>query len=385
MSLVENNKANSQMEEHFEFTPSPEHALKKHDDDADEDFSYANGDNSYSSLKSATFSSQRNTWMRSSVRRNGRRSSLSYESDEMNADANLEEDVQNLNDQIKKLQEQIEVLSEAQMKNEVKYSSMKRENVNLGDKISFLEEHIRDIELQTEERKTDDERRFKESMARLEREKSQELEKYVGQILALQKELFEAKEEVKRHQQTIDTLQSNKLDLESTIQDKEAEIESLNEEIAKLKDVIRKQSEESHANSTLIEALNHEVATIRQSSDLTKLEHHRMAHESEVNNINVELEKQVRSLKEENHSLKESNEELTAQLLNNHLIEGKSLLKEGEAISSLANEISDLNIEQLKTTLKEQQDVNAKLRAYIDGILLNIVENYPQLLEVKSN
>lgn len=60
------------MEEHFEFTPSPEHALKKHEDDADEvDFSYANGDNSYSSLKSATFSSQRNTWMRSSVRRNG--------------------------------------------------------------------------------------------------------------------------------------------------------------------------------------------------------------------------------------------------------------------------------------------------------------------------
>lgn len=184
-------------------------------------------------------------------------------------------------------------------------------------------------------------------MARLEREKSQELEKYVGQIIALQKELFEAKEEVKRHQQTIDSLQSNKLDLESIIQEKESEIESLNEEITKLKDVIRKQSEESHANSTLIEALNHEVATIKQSSDLTKLEHHRMVHESEVSNINVELEKTVRALKEENHSLKESNEELTAQLLNNHLIEGKSLLKEGEAISSLANEISDLNIEQV--------------------------------------
>lgn len=218
---------------------------------------------------------------------------------------------------------------------------------HLITRISFLEEHIRDIELQTEERKGDDERRFKESMARLEREKSQELEKYVSQIIALQKELFEAKEEVKRHQQTIDNLQSNKLDLESIIREKESEIESLNEEMSKLKDVIRKQSEESHANSTLIEALNHEVATIKQSSDLTKLEHHRMVHESEVNNINVELEKQVRSLKEENHSLKESNEELTAQLLNNHLIEGKSLLKEGEAISSLANEISDLNIEQV--------------------------------------
>lgn len=39
---------------------------------------------------------------------------------------------------------------------------------------------------------------------------------------------------------------------------------------------------------------------------------------------------------------------------------------------------------QLQIAYKDKEDENQRLKHYIDTILLNIVENYPQLLEVKS-
>ncbi|XP_038206232.1 rab11 family-interacting protein 4 [Zerene cesonia] len=115
-----------------------------------------------------------------------------------------------------------------------------------------------------------------------------------------------------------------------------------------------------------------------------------------------ELRQELALLRTQNKSLTEAQEELQAQILTRGVEEGRSLLDGVSgplvATNSLAHELSQMSdhelvgseqtdhsieLEKLQKALKEQQDVNVQLRNYIDGILLSIVENYPQLLEVK--
>merc|ERR1712029_877455 len=112
----------------------------------------------------------------------------------------------------------------------------------------------------------------------------------------------------------------------------------------------------------------------------------------------AEFDSEVRKLREENHKLSESNEELqAASLLSRGVEQGKTLLSNYAAVPSsslsIADELGGMSdfqdmsfgsmsdeLEQVKKALKEQQDVNGQLRAYIDGILMNIMEKYPELL-----
>ena len=43
-----------------------------------------------------------------------------------------------------------------------------------------------------------------------------------------------------------------------------------------------------------------------------------------------------------------------------------------------------MSVFQIRNALKEQQEVNIQLRNYINGILMNIIEKNPELLEVKK-
>merc|ERR1719412_1586678 len=90
---------------------------------------------------------------------------------------------------------------------------------------------------------------------------------------------------------------------------------------------------------------------------------------------------------------KENNEELQAQLVSKSLEEGRTLLNHANN-NSLAAEFEAMSenekpealaaeLNKMRKALQDQQDVNLHLRKYIDSVLLNIMEKYPELLEVR--
>merc|ERR1712172_233597 len=112
-----------------------------------------------------------------------------------------------------------------------------------------------------------------------------------------------------------------------------------------------------------------------------------------------EMEAELKSLRDQTRKLKEEKEDLQAQVefstINGGVIAGQNVLQNAASIS-IADELGSLSDNQefphmpsseeykeVRNALKEQQDVNASLRGYIDGILTNIIEKYPELLEVK--
>ncbi|XP_076339289.1 rab11 family-interacting protein 4A-like isoform X2 [Tachypleus tridentatus] len=360
---------------------------------------------------------ERNTWLRSSQRKtsglskrlssnalasqlfrggtpngntcssNSRRSSISCDSaEEMYTDMSLEDDVMDLNQKVQMLQQQVTALTENQTTNDSRYSKVKQENTSLLSRIHSLEEHIRELEIKSEERLKEDEIRLKETIVKQEKEKVMELEHYSSRLYELQQEHLRIKEEVIRLKQQVDKLKQEKLNLQDQLEDNSSELSSLQEEHHKLQELTKREQEEftqeREANAHLLKDLNDELDELRRYRRETESIHRaRSPSLLELPAQYLELEQEICNLRKENESLRDTHEELQVQLLNNSVLEGRNLLHQGT--KTLAEEIENLSKDEVMKALREQQEVNSKLRNYIDGILLSIVENYPQLLEVK--
>lgn len=362
---------------------------------------------------------QRNSWLRTSLRRSGsgrksspvqrpvvlhqqRESSFrgSFEAEDLLVGGSPEHQgdeerrqqcVDELGDQVHQLQGQVAALSESLASNGDLYRRVKQENATLVHRIHNLEEQIRELEVRSEERSHEEERRLKEALCRQERESAAELERCGAQLRQLQSEQRSLQEEALRLRALADRLKADKDAALEQLDQSQAQLAQLRDDHLRLQELCRREREESQAQRSLQAQLLQEVG--RELEELRRLRTDPQGRPRSPSLLDLlparccELQAQLESVREENRALREANEELQAQLLSSHVHEGQSLVAGPSRGASLAAEFStleELSKEKLIDTVKHEKEDNVRLRAYIDGILLNIIENHPQLLEVKT-
>uniref|UniRef100_T1JCU2 FIP-RBD domain-containing protein n=1 Tax=Strigamia maritima TaxID=126957 RepID=T1JCU2_STRMM len=355
---------------------------------------------------------QRNMWIRNSLRRspsekkqmslnsrsghvnrsssfNSSRRSSSCDSDEMNGDFAVEDDVYDLREKIQGLQHQVTALATGQTNSEEKYNKVKQENASLMARIHSLEEQIREVEIRSEDRIKEEHQRFKEVMARQDKEKCLEIESFTLRLHTLERENQVLNADLLRLRSQLDKIKYEKMQLQDQLSEAEFTLTNTQEENRRLQDLCRREREESaqtRANDArVIDELTKEVGELRRyKAEMGCLSRARSPSVVDLPSRYAELQDQMAHLRRENHHLKDENDELQAQLLNSSIQEGRNLLHGGATTNSLAAEFDAMTKDEITQKLKDQQDVNAKLKLYIDNMLLSILENHPSILERRT-
>uniref|UniRef100_A0A2A4J6J1 FIP-RBD domain-containing protein n=3 Tax=Heliothinae TaxID=95178 RepID=A0A2A4J6J1_HELVI len=309
----------------------------------------------------------------------------------MYSDVSLEEDVQGLNYKVQLLQQQVTSLADTQSTADERYARAKADNAVLQARVHMLDEQIREIECRCEESIAEEKRRSREAISRVERDRDTQLAAITDRLGAAEAEASELKQEVGRLRGVAETLRANAEAAARAHREAQEQVAELSAALSNAREAERRERDAAATANDLLATARQELQRLRDVPPPPpdpRLD---------------ELRKELTLLRTQNKSLSEAQEELQAQILTRGVEEGRSLLDgvSGPLVgtNSLAHELSqmsddepdgndtqsDLSIEmeKLQKALKEQQDVNVQLRNYIDGILLSIVENYPQLLEVK--
>ncbi|CAB3220586.1 unnamed protein product [Arctia plantaginis] len=297
----------------------------------------------------------------------------------------------NLSDQVQLLQQQVTSLADTQSTADERYARAKADNAVLQARVHMLDEQIREIECRCEESIAEEKRRSREAISRVERDRDTQLSAITDRLGSAEAEASELKQEVGRLRGVAETLRANAEAAARAHREAQEQVAELAAALSTAREAERREREAAAAAAEMLASAKKELQRLRDVPPPPpdpRLD---------------ELRKELTLLRTQNKTLSEAQEELQAQILTRGVEEGRSLLDGVSgplvATNSLAHELSQMSddeldgnetqsnlsieMEKLQKALKEQQDVNVQLRNYIDGILLSIVENYPQLLEVK--
>ncbi|XP_068834529.1 rab11 family-interacting protein 4 isoform X2 [Capricornis sumatraensis] len=271
-------------------------------------------------------------------------------------------------------------------------SRLKQENTQLVHRVHELEEMVKDQETTAEQALEEEARRHREAYSKLERERSTEIELLTTRVQQLEEENTELRTTVTRLKSQTEKLDEERQRMSDRLEDTSLRLKDEMDLYKRMMDKLRHNrlefQKEREATQELIEDLRKELEHLQ----MYKLDCERpgrgRSSSSSLGEFNarareVELEHEVKRLKQENHKLRDQNDDLNGQILSLSLYEAKNLFATQTKAQSLAAEIDTASRDELMEALKEQEEINFRLRQYMDKIILAILDHNPSILEIK--
>uniref|UniRef100_A0A673FR63 Rab11 family-interacting protein 4B n=1 Tax=Sinocyclocheilus rhinocerous TaxID=307959 RepID=A0A673FR63_9TELE len=285
-----------------------------------------------------------------------------------------------------------ELENEILMNGDVK-SKLKQENIQLVHRIHELEEQLKDQETRAENMMEEELRRHREAYSRLEKDKNTQIELLTNRVHQQEEENGEMAISMIRLKAQTEKLDDERQRMTDKLEDTSLRLKDEMDLYKKMMDKLRQNRNEFQRERDTMQELIEELRRELEHLQIYKLEAERMGRgrrssislsEYSTRTRESELEQEVKRLKQENQKLREQNEDLNGQLLSLSLHEAKNLFATQTKAQSLAMEIDHASRDQLMEALKEQEEINFRLRQYMDKIILSILDHNPSILEIKN-
>uniref|UniRef100_A0A8C7V3D8 RAB11 family interacting protein 4 (class II) b n=1 Tax=Oncorhynchus mykiss TaxID=8022 RepID=A0A8C7V3D8_ONCMY len=273
-------------------------------------------------------------------------------------------------------------------------SKLKQENTQLVHRVHELEEQLKDQEARAEQNTDEEQRRHREAYSKMERDKNTELELLHNRVQQLEEENGDISVNMCRLKSQTEKLDEEKQRMTDKLEDTSLRLKDELDLYRKMMDKLRQNrhefQKEREAMQELIEDLRRELEHLQLFKLETEKPGHGRSSSSGLTEFNaktreMELEHEVKRLKQENLKLREQNDDLNGQILSLSLYEAKNLFATQTKAQSLAAEIDNASRDDLMEALKEQEEINFRLRQYMDKIILSILDHNPSILEIKTN
>lgn len=280
----------------------------------------------------------------------------------MYSDVSLE-DVQDLNHKLELLQRQITNLADTQMNTDDRTTRAKTEYAVLQTKYHMLEEQLRETELRAEERLVEEQKRYRELLARVEREAELKNENCQIRIQTIETEATALREELHRLRTQCDKQSAELTQNEEKLDAARFNLSIAQDNLLEARALEKRYLSEKNQSEQMIMELHKEIERIRTETQAVMAsvkKQNRFHHQISASSLSLEsntssepfrideIQNELEEMKLQNRQLQEANEELQAMLLNKNIEEGRNLLNGGTSMANLADELKEMGQNQVR-------------------------------------